>query len=167
MHPHFSERAFRRYEDTLELVMQNFPSAVWINPAPLSVMTFACRFRDAIRGFRKYAYSSRIDHEKFSAIHDEIVTAIRDESVVIGKKDFIDLDVKRPAVGSVLRADVVIATEDIAEPDEEVIRALCLLASKQILQSATISGVDERRVREISELYDVEIMPHDGKIIIL
>jgi hypothetical protein len=167
MHPYFSEKAFRRYEDTIELVVKNFPNAVTINPEPLAAITFSCRFRDAMRGFLQNKYHSRIDYDKFSAIHPEIVTALRDKFVVIGKKSSIDSDVKPVSVGTVLRAEVLLASETIESPDEEVIKALCLLASKQVLQSITLSGVTLAQVQAIAAFYDVEVMEHNQKVIIL
>lgn len=72
----FSELAFRRYEATIAAIVQQWPSALIFSPAPLSVETFSCRLRDAIKSHQTHQWPSKsVNLMKFIQIADDIVVS--------------------------------------------------------------------------------------------
>ena len=168
MHPNFSEKAFKRYEQVIRTIVLNFPKPVWYDPAPFAVMTFSCRLRDAMRGLIEHHYDASLRNQLVK-FHSDVVVAIRGNLIVIGDKDTVKQEQTGPRVqpGQVVSAQVMLESETIDGKDHEVVEALCLLAERRILSMVKVTGISEEQVREIGKGYDIETMQQDGAVIIL
>jgi hypothetical protein len=58
--PAHSFNAFRTYERDIAAIVANYPSASILDPAPFSPVTYSCRIRDAINGFKLNGFSSTL-----------------------------------------------------------------------------------------------------------
>ena len=70
---HLSERVFRRYESMIAQVVRNFPNATTFQHAPLSINTFTCRLRDAIKSVLTYHWPTPIDITLLEQIRPSLI----------------------------------------------------------------------------------------------
>lgn len=127
--------AFLRYADAIAAVLSAWPNAVTFDPAPLSVETFAARFRDAMTGAVRYDYNHpRIDRRRLGEVLPNIVVAIRDNVVVAGSPSAVKA--VKP-VGSPLEAtpahSVITALMTLDGHRFDIVEAMALILSERVL----------------------------------
>jgi hypothetical protein len=71
----FTEASFRRYEDMIRRVVNAWPLLYYIDPTPLSSITYECRFRDAMRSLKENRWETIVDMKKFLEIHPNLTVS--------------------------------------------------------------------------------------------
>lgn len=139
----FSELSFRRYEPIIAQAVTIYPDSFTINARvsyELSPITFACRFRDAMKSYKTYAWpSTLIDRDKFMLRYTEIaISEIATPGLLtIGDKK----QLKKPSVLQVHPAISMIKQytsfdhEPINITTEEEFDLVCKLAAGRLLSS--------------------------------
>lgn len=168
----FSTQAVARYARFLELVSDNYPEVVIIDPAPLSSETFACRFRDAVKGVVQWGSGPEFKQQVEQWSGDFMVASLPGTKLlVIGSKRKVREKVVNPnngAVGAVV--DASLAPMDVLEsPSDEVVRAVVTLLGYGYLGHATLKGVSLDRVNANlgHAIRPIEVMEQNGIITLL
>lgn len=127
----FREQQFRRYEEVIDQIVAVYPGRIEFNPSSfnLSPETFSCRLRDAVRSLSLYHWPTKIDVEKFQAIHQEIMVSVGPTGKVSAGGKQIDI-LSAPTPGLVVDA---IQTPDIFR----VLDALVILHHAKVLTVPT------------------------------
>lgn len=155
----FSELSFRRYEPIIAQAVTIYPDSFTINARvsyELSPITFACRFRDAMKSYKIFGWvSTLIDRDKFMSRYTEI--AISEIStpglLTIGDKK----QLKKPSVLQVHPAVSMVKqyTSSNHEPinitTEEEFDLICKLASGRLLSS-------EIKIKSTNQTQDLQTL---------
>ncbi len=153
----FTERAFRGYENVINEVVKNWPSATKFNTT-LSLETFSHRLRDAIRSYRDNNWDSYIDRLMFMNIVDRISVRTTNQG------DVIVCDRATKLALTAVKVDVVQFAPGgqntvVRNPNEELVNSYAvLLASRQV---ESVDFVDVRP--EISLL--IETLPLNWDVV--
>lgn len=165
-----SPKAVARFKHFIDAVTLNYPNPIIVDPAPLSMDTFACRFRDAVAGVLRYGSAPELHQAVSIWASDYMVASIKGTGqLAIGKTSVIKERMKPEVqVGQVLDASVRIDTM-IVTPSERVLAAIITLMEHNILEHATLNGVDEKSVIEACAncTRTIEIINQNGVITLL
>lgn len=159
--PHrFSERSFRRYESDIAQISAAYPGLITLSPGDLSIETYTHRLRDAIRGVLEYHYPTTIDLAKL-AKQDICVRVVHGEIQAGSRKELAKaLSRQQTALPSIV--------ENITAPDEETLKALCLLMSKRMHGPTRLSGVPLDMLHRLEGEYDISFVENeDGSVTLL
>lgn len=145
--PHrFRAEAVSRYETTIRSLCASWPNPILVDPAPLSVETFRCRFRDAVRAVTEFNQGDPELARLVGLLSEPIVVAEVHGKLRIGPKSLMGKRLQeKPQAGLLISGVATLADESapIESPDKAVIQAIALLTQHGILGGARISGVTE------------------------
>lgn len=137
-----SQNAFHKYAEPLGLALHAYPAAVVWNP-PGSCETFACRFRDAVKGGLRYGHTSEnVPKGLFDAHAGKLIVAIRSNGldknfVVIGTKSAIrEYDTQQN--GSQNTPEVKDNEVHVEIKDTTVAVMLCELIKRQVFKTPVV-----------------------------
>ena len=82
----FNASAVARYETIIRQLCHSWPQPILVNPAPLSVETFRCRFRDAMRGVAEFGQGSQELQSLLQALQEPVVLSEFSGMLRIGPK---------------------------------------------------------------------------------
>jgi hypothetical protein len=168
----FRERAFRVYEPIIAQVISAYPSVITFNPQlqyRLSPVTFACRFRDALKSYAKHSWpSSLIDRKRFEEVCNKIATSEGESFGIIRIGDKTEL--KRPSLEILNAPARQVQLMDICAPvlslrsDAELDLIVKLAALRLLVQEVKCTGFTEETKTKYEKLYDcsIEIDPATG-----
>ena len=170
-----NKEAVRRYLPTMQVVAQNFPNVVALDPAPLAAVTFASRYRDAVRGIYEFGqYEDGDFTEEFYMSYLNILDLVRvsehDGQILIGSKQTLAewKNKKKPkVVGQVVYAEVAQLDETIDRPKQDVLEAIILLMHHDYIATANVSGVSEDTIAELVGDKNVEFYDTGNNVITL
>lgn len=164
----FSKANFLQYAKGFAELTKSWPTAIAVVPFR-SVDAYCGRCRDAIKGAAKYGYDyPGLDKTKFLAIHKDIVVSARiadngQATVYIGHRDHIakrvQSDLAAPSEG---RSAVVLDCKG----GHHRATALAMLLSDRCLKPSPhfiITGVSAEMIRSLTETYDIEVAPVEGR----
>ena len=163
---HQSERNFRRFEATLTELVKRWPIVLKMNPSPLAVETYSCRFRDALRALGENfhhatlseSWETTVPADLFFQHVDEIIvsTAASPGYVVIGPYDLVR---KIVPLGTQVEPTTsqTIPVINLQNPDVALIHAVLTLHHYNILihPSKIETSID---VTNLTPKMDVEIV---------
>lgn len=169
------ESSFRKYEDDIAKIVENFPTAIVFTPKG-NVITYVARLRDAILSFQIYAWESNvIDRAKFAQAYENMVVSHSHENdkVLAGGR----LEVKKARLGNeqgILTEFKVGYTQTAVELNETELDSnqvafLCLLASKRLLTNPIRTNcMNAEDKRHLEDEFDVMIEDNqDGTFTII
>ena len=165
----FRESSFRFYESIIAAVVSGYPFTITIKAKldyDLSPVTFACRFRDALRSYYQHNWKPTIiDRTVFERIYPSI--AVSEQSSMgllrIGDRETL----RTPAIallhnslGSTSHNAVVHEPIAIVTADEATL--LCTLAEKRLLAcEVKCTGFTPIMIQYYEQKYDISI-EHDA-----
>lgn len=166
-----SPSAVARYERFFELVTQNYPDVVVIDPAPLSTETFACRFRDAVRGVLLWGSGTQELYDKIMLWANDytVATVPGTGMLMIGSQSAVRNRLKKKTtVGSVVDASLA-PMDTLDSPSDKVIKAIVTLLENNFLGHATLTGVSLEKVQShlTSTARPIECFEQNGTITLL
>lgn len=139
---YLSERNFRRYEQTIQLITETFPSTLNLDPVPLSPLTFTCRLRDAIVSVLKYKWTTTINLETLAQIKPNLKITSDENEVTISPRHKRGLNpVKPPTI-----------VKQSLPP--ECLEAFALLLHHRLIEPVTVCETPETLVA-LKEKYDI------------
>lgn len=153
--PHLSEQVFRQYEKQIHTIITSYPRSVSFKPENVSLETFSCRLRDAMRSHITYQWPSAVDPQQLKTVRANLVVLKRDGMVIVRSKD----DTSDKQTG-------VIASQDTAGEVPYVCENLTLaelhafatlLGGRRITGPVKVVGADPLHLSEIEEHYDIAI----------
>ncbi len=153
--PHKSERMFRRYEQAIFAIVQQFPNVISFDPKPLSIVTFSCRLRDAMSSLLEYKWASPIDVNRLAEIRPQVEVAQVNGMVVVRKVG--------TAMPNPLNAQGEVAVKDdfafnITKDDPIAVFAAAYLIERQFLnRPVQLMNVSQETIAKTLENYDVGI----------
>lgn len=80
---HLSEKVFRRFEQTIKQIVEEFPRTIIITPEGISQYTFIARLRDAMRSLYKYEWQTSVESTRFRSIRAQIVVKTGPDGTII------------------------------------------------------------------------------------
>jgi hypothetical protein len=164
----FRVTAWQRYEPHVETAVNNYPSAIILDPTPFTVNTFSNRLRDAMKAFLKYDYPTYIQNDNLKDIVSKLVVSIKDNTIVLGPREALRKTVKQTQVGTLVHAEVMQNEDVVDNPGVKVLEAFALLLSYQYIEQVNLANIKMADVEHLSQSYDIEIIENDnGTITIL
>lgn len=155
----FRESQFLRYAPFIGAALREFPNAITIDPAPLSVETFSARLRDAITAKSRFGYkSSLVDEALFTRHSTALVVSMRDSNVVIGDSASVKTQRAMTAVISPTSS----AVPSVVIGNRDGLERVCWLLHARALNnppSFAIDGLSDDEVADLEQRYDVSITP--------
>ena len=142
----FNSNAVARYETIMRQLCASWPQPILVNPAPLGIETFRCRFRDAMRGVLEYNQGSEELLGLLRKLSEPVVLSESHGSLKIGPRSALKLKPQNaPQAGAIISGIATLAdnTAAVVGPDRAVIQAIALLTSHGILAGARVEGVTE------------------------
>lgn len=163
--PHrFRELSFRFYEPYIAQVVRAFPQPITIRPSTvnLSPITFACRFRDAIKSLAKYKWgTTEVNMDKFLTCYEQIGVSEGGNAGVLTIGDKKNL--KKTSEGLV-NASAIVSTLNQNDgkiytlTSESQLAMVCALASDRALSyTITCYPVTKEQKTKYELEYDVSI----------
>lgn len=168
--PRFATQSVRRFVKFFEVVDANWPKTVLIDPKPLGVETFACRFRDAVRGVMEYNTLPACKHLVVKWHHDFTVGHVPGTTqLCIGAKDEVRARLRTvKAVGSVVSASIgeldVVSNASVA-----ILEAIVTLLGYNLLDHAVIRDTPLKLIESTLHLSPrpIEVIEQDGVVTLL
>ena len=146
----FDSKAVKRYEPTMRLVCANYPSPVILDPSPLSIETFSCRFRDAVKATHFHNVKTSIPLSDLAIWWDDFQVAKIGERIVIASpleiKKYRQSLLGKVDYGKPVSAAVTLAGTELQVNSKPILEAILLLLKEGVLQDATIQGMTEDQV---------------------
>jgi len=142
-------------------IVEKWPTLVAFDPTPLSVETFSCRLRDAIRSHRQNQWPSTfVPLAKFLQIVDEITvsTSHTTGKVVVGPEELLRKAVPLSTEAFVPELEQVVPVVHLTDPPEELWQAVLVMHHHRILTEPSridFTVVPENFGSEVAK-YDVE-----------
>ena len=146
-----SERHFRRYEPIIKAIVTAWPLPTICDPVlatgqRLSMETYSCRLRDAIKSLDQNQWSSDINIMKFVQIVDDIVVSTVAHAGKVSVGPYESVRKLTPAgekveIGSALHSpSQAVPKINLNNPDPELIRAVLLMHHHRIfVEPSTIT----------------------------
>lgn len=146
-----SERNFRRFEKDIALLVHNYPRPTIFYPISIKTYTYVCRIRDAINAVLspKCLWPTHIDYANLRRARQDYVFKAGSASVVFGPRK------SNLASGAIDDQRLIPEITGIVDAtDVEVLNALCLLKSRNILNTPTkLSNFDLELIPSLTEQY--------------
>ena len=167
-----SREAVERYRSYMDLVSKNFPTPVTIDPAPLATDTFACRFRDAVRGVTGYNSG---DEKLLAAVsqwcNNFVVANIKGTSLLmIGERQAVKRKLATKAsIGTVIDANLS-PLDVVDSPSQKVLEAIVILMDHSVIEYATLTNTNLQQVQQAvlaATIRPIEVVEQNGAITLL
>lgn len=132
----FREKTFRQYEQSLRIIISNYPRGSIFRPT--NVETFSCRLRDAMTSLLTYGWDTDLLIANVRKIKEEMVVSIRrsantnENTVWVGlpTDDFVDIvHMKETSTND--------QNETIVNPSTEALNAIMVLHHERISTKAS------------------------------
>lgn len=150
----FTARSGLRYAKIIHKIVDTFPAILTIDPEGLSVETYSCRLRDAMRGLAAEQWHlPSLDFEKFLEVHSKVSVGIRNDKVVVGPRSELRAAKALPTVGVTAGSAKELT---VSTTSAEIIKALAVLHHHRILSAPSrITGIVPA---ELIDGLDVELI---------
>ena len=116
----FKEGSFRRFEQVLQTYVTQYPEALFVKPQGLSLETFSCRLRDAVKALRRNRHWNLSLSDQLESVWPDTVVAYHDGQVRIGRRTAKSLKGSFEVVQNALTSSVN-ATNELVLPFTPVI----------------------------------------------
>jgi hypothetical protein len=158
----YKRSLFDRFAPVLGYVLRKFPVAVPVDPKPLSVETYAARFRDAKKAKQLYGYKHpEVDEVLFEKHAPDITTAMHDGKVFIGSRESVRAALS-VAVGEVLTPVTATIAHEVGVGFSE---QLCFLIDRKAFNPQpqfVIVGLTPEQATSLEQRYDVGLHPTEN-----
>lgn len=155
------ESAFRKYEETIRTIVQEYPAVVQVSLNGLATVTVAGRLRDAMASLYKYRWQTDISMGKFLEVYPTVIVTHRGTALFAGSKEELNrLNPTMPAVATPVRLGLTPVQEEPAILDETQLAVICDLVAKRQLASFTFKWNGElldTQIKKLEENYDIRI----------
>ena len=164
-------KAVLRFLHVIEQVNANYPNPITVDPSPLSSETFACRFRDAVRGVTHFgSYPPALPLVE-NWVGDFMVASIKGTNrLMIGPEHKVkELNrPDKPNTGLVIDASLP-AIEEVSSPSQKVLEAIISLLEVGLLPHATVRGVTQAAIDQATQnsLRPIEVLENEGVFTLL
>ena len=161
-------KAVTRYAPFMEAVRDAYPEPILVDPAPLSPDTFACRFRDAVRGITEWNSCSFMLpviakwHANF-----KVVAEPGTGRLYIGHPENIKT-ILAPKFDKPIEVKHAEITE-VESPSDETLHAILHLMELNILPHAVLTNCTEAKLKQHLEgiTRPIEVMINGNTITLL
>lgn len=156
----YSERHFKRYEAHIATIVRQWPAVSVFDPTTLSLETFSCRLRDAMKSLHDNQWTSSVDAMKFVQIADDITvsTSSHPGKVAVGPRDKLR---KLVPLGRSVEAEpapqtLTVPAINLINPPVDTIIATLVFHRDRILVEPSVIETPEDLIA-LGGGYDVEI----------
>lgn len=167
----FQRSSVERFIPFFNLVKANHPHNILVSPEPLSLDTFCCRFRDAVKAIHTLGYHDDLTH-LVRGWADDYSLVEHNGHISIGSKK-VNKDLKslnKPIVGTVIDANIGSFSE-VEKPSTQILKAILLLYNNFIINDICLTNTDPLTIEELFQSMETsrELVLHeqDNKIYLL
>jgi hypothetical protein len=130
----FSQRSCERFTPHIRTIAAKYPHLCTFETGDLSVETFSCRLRDAMKALVQCKWFIKdFDLSKFDDIHRDLQVGIRDNYVIVGSRGSLQ-NTKTLTCDEVSPKNHGI---QVVDPPDDILTALCILHQANILTQPT------------------------------
>lgn len=173
--PRFTETAFHRFEAVIRSAVSAFPQSFEIDARlyGLAPVTFACRFRDAMRSLADHNWPTTIDMNRFRDVWQQISVSEKATGnlVAIGSREHIRRNANssnRPLPEAPIFITPMLSADTIQTTTyEQRLLLVTLAANRLLVQPIRCTGFTELECQEFQQSYDCSIQPNDDGTITL
>ena len=163
--------AIDRYFPIMQKVNETWPKALMVNPSPLAPETFACRFRDAVRGIIEYTQGDAVHMHTVINWFANYSVVVHKGTCLIGDPTEIKKVLKHQTsaitYGTVISGEVVTSETTLDNPDDKVLAAIVLLLELNFLQHAILTNVTEAQItRHFTGIRPLEVVVQNNTLTI-
>lgn len=165
---HKNEKMFRRYEPHIQAFLSRWPQATAFDPAPLSHVTFRCRFRDAVASLLEFNWPTCLDVAVLRDIWPKVELRVVNNEVVVGQRSAQSLS----PVGSVGHLSTQTPTDKFAltldNPEPTIVFAIAILLDRKVMtQPVKLKNIPQDLLQQVADRFDVGIsQTPDGYIML-
>jgi hypothetical protein len=166
-----STLAIDKFWPTMQAVSSAWPRVILVNPAPLGAETFACRFRDAVRGITEFGQGTQDQLASILPWFASFSVVNRHGQLLVGPPTEIKKVLKQQtqaiSYGSVISGEAVTSDTPIDNPDDKLLAAIVLLLEHNIIQHITLSNTTEQAItKHFTGARPLEVMTQNNTLTI-
>jgi len=163
--------AIAKYWPVMAMVSKHWPKLVLVDPKPLGPETFACRFRDAVRGITEFNQGTDEQLAQVFPWADCFCVSQYGEQVLIGLTTEVNkakkATQKSAEFGTTISGSVEPTSEEFNPQDERVLAAIVLLLEMNFLQHAILSNTTKTQAeKHLIGLRPLEMVEQNGTLTI-